>query len=111
VRELEHVINRSVLRASFGRPTREALAVDAGDLDGLRDHAPSGAAAEAEQAGSGQPLPHAGALLADRIAGFERDVILAAVKARDGNWAAAARDLGLDRSNLHHRARRLGLKE
>jgi len=27
-----------------------------------------------------------------------------------GNWAAAARDLGLHRSNLHRRAQRIGLK-
>jgi anaerobic nitric oxide reductase transcription regulator len=37
-------------------------------------------------------------------------VILGAVQRNGGNWAAAARDLGLHRSNLHHRARRLGLK-
>jgi len=35
-----------------------------------------------------------------------------AVRAHDAlaNWAAAARDLGNHRSNLHHRAQRLGLK-
>jgi anaerobic nitric oxide reductase transcription regulator len=113
VRELEHVVNRSVLRASFGRATRDALAVDAGDIDGLRDSASPVVATPVEQAESTGPLlaRGGGALLADRIAAFERDAILAAVKTRDGNWAAAARDLGLDRSNLHHRARRLGLKE
>jgi transcriptional regulator with GAF, ATPase, and Fis domain len=35
--------------------------------------------------------------------------VLRAVRACDGNWSAAARELGMDRSNLHHLARRLGL--
>ena len=49
--------------------------------------------------------------LSERVSRFERQAILDAVRRNNGNWAAAARDLGLQRSNLHHRARRLGLKE
>jgi anaerobic nitric oxide reductase transcription regulator len=41
---------------------------------------------------------------------YERDVILAAVARHKGNWAAAAKALGMHRSNLHRRAVRLGLK-
>jgi anaerobic nitric oxide reductase transcription regulator len=40
----------------------------------------------------------------------ERAAIVAAVARQRGNWAAAARELGLHRSNLHRRAVRLGLK-
>jgi anaerobic nitric oxide reductase transcription regulator len=32
------------------------------------------------------------------------------VRRHAGNWAAAARELGLHRSNLHHLAQRLGLR-
>jgi len=51
------------------------------------------------------PLP-----LADRIEAYRRREILAAVERQGGNWAAAARELGLHRSNLHHLATRLGLR-
>ena len=50
------------------------------------------------------------AVLAEQLARFEREAILAAVARHGGNWSAAARALGLHRSNLHHRAARLGLK-
>jgi anaerobic nitric oxide reductase transcription regulator len=40
---------------------------------------------------------------------FQRAVILKALNSNDGNWAATARTLGVNRSNLHHRASRLGL--
>jgi anaerobic nitric oxide reductase transcription regulator len=33
------------------------------------------------------------------------------VHAHHGNWAAAARALGMHRSNLHHRAAKLGLRQ
>jgi anaerobic nitric oxide reductase transcription regulator len=32
------------------------------------------------------------------------------LKRNDGSWAAAARELGMHRSNLHHLAERLGLR-
>ncbi len=41
---------------------------------------------------------------------FKRRFILDAVARNDGNWAAAARQLGIHRSNLHKLARRLGIK-
>ena len=40
---------------------------------------------------------------------FQRAKIRDAVAAHGGNWAAAARSLGMQRSNLHHLAKRLGL--
>jgi anaerobic nitric oxide reductase transcription regulator len=42
---------------------------------------------------------------------FQRNFIVRAVANRDGNWAAAARDLGMHRSNLHNLAVRLGLRK
>ena len=42
---------------------------------------------------------------------FERRVIETAIKQHGGNWAAAARALGMHRSNLHHLAARLGLRD
>src|SRR5690606_42055052 len=41
---------------------------------------------------------------------FERERIRAALSATGNNWARAARLLEIDSSNLHKRARKLGLK-
>jgi len=41
---------------------------------------------------------------------FQRSLIEHALTKHDGNWAAAARSLGMHRSNFHHLAVRLGLK-
>jgi anaerobic nitric oxide reductase transcription regulator len=68
---------------------------------------------ETKTSGSGtatRPSDEGGSLN-QRVERFEREAILAAVARHHGNWAAAARELGLHRSNLHHRARRLGLKD
>jgi anaerobic nitric oxide reductase transcription regulator len=104
VRELENVIGRGVLRASFGRDRQQAVELDAAHLD-VPAEVPEPRAASADD-----PAPVGEGSLAERLERFERDTIEAAVARHGGNWAAAARDLGLHRSNLHHRARRLGLK-
>ena len=114
VRELENVVSRAVLRASAGAdpsarfeidPEHLGLAADAGYVG------PPAAPASPTEAG-GQaagrlrivPLP-----LRDRVRVFERQQIELAADRNGGNWAAAARELGLHRSNLHQLARRLGL--
>ncbi len=104
VRELENVVSRGVLRASFDRLRTEVVLVDAAHLD-LR--APT--SADMPSPATAKPVAEA-APLAVRVEQFERDLILEAVKRNGGNWAAAARELGMHRSNLHHRARRLGLR-
>jgi len=97
VRELEHTILRAALRAAgAGRgqsvtievehlalPTRDVPAPRVDDLGGLS--------------------------LADAVDEFKRRRILRAVEAAGGNWAGAARTLGLDRGNLHRTASRLGI--
>ena len=104
VRELENVIGRGVLRASFGGDRRQIAELDAAHLDVPRGAA-GPAVAVAAPVAAGEP-----AILAEQLARFEREAILAAVARHGGNWSAAARELGLHRSNLHHRAQRLGLK-
>jgi anaerobic nitric oxide reductase transcription regulator len=105
VRELENVVSRGALRASFGRSRAEIVLVTAAHLD-LR----SSGATEAPAAAGSPPSDAPAAPLAERVEQFEREAILAAVNRHGGNWAAAARELGMHRSNLHHRARRLGLR-
>jgi len=107
VRELENVLSRGVLRAARGLAARVGpviVGVEHLDLSpSAGGEAPSAATARAEPDTALLPL-------ADRIEAYRRREILAAVERHRGNWAAAARELGLHRSNLHHLATRLGLR-
>ncbi|MFN8604313.1 MAG: nitric oxide reductase transcriptional regulator NorR [Candidatus Binatia bacterium] len=115
VRELENVLSRAVLRASAGAAPGATVTVEAAHLDlpGRDDAATSaphaaiagGAASSADAAGGAAPSP-----LRERVDRFQREQILRAVERHGGSWAAAARDLGLHRANLHHLAQRLGIK-
>jgi anaerobic nitric oxide reductase transcription regulator len=46
----------------------------------------------------------------EEIKAFKVRMIRRAIDKNNGNWAAAARDLNMHRSNLHNLAKRLGLK-
>jgi len=47
--------------------------------------------------------------LAERVQGFEREVILAELKRAHNNVASAARALQLERSHLYKKAEQLGI--
>ena len=97
VRELEHVLLRAALRAA-GRTRGPAVAITLDHLDlPLRPSA-------ATPCDDLSDLP-----LAIAVDAFKRRKILAAIEAADGNWAEAARRLGLDRGNFHRTAARLGI--
>ncbi len=100
VRELENVILRGALRSSGRTPAGEPVVIEAGDLD-VR----AGSMDEPVQAPV-QPSVS----LRESVRSFQRGVIDKAVGRHRGNWAAAARELQVDRANLHHLARRLGMK-
>jgi len=90
VRELEHTILRAALRASAGR-RRELVVIDAPHLGLGAVPVPV-------------PVPvesHAVESLHSAVDHAKRDRIVAALQAANGNWARAARDLGVDRGNLH----------
>ena len=91
VRELRNLMERLVIMT-------DAAETNAADLAPfLAEEIPSRAA----EAGSGP--------LAEQLAAFEQQVISGALENHGGNVAAAARDLGLDRANLHRKLKRLGL--
>jgi anaerobic nitric oxide reductase transcription regulator len=54
------------------------------------------------------PLPEGG--LREAVDDYQRQLIEACLQRHQENWAAAARELGLDRANLSRLARRLGLR-
>ena len=45
--------------------------------------------------------------LRDAVEELKRDAVASTLEETGGNWAEAARRLGMDRSNLHHLAQRL----
>jgi anaerobic nitric oxide reductase transcription regulator len=110
VRELENVIARAVLRASApsssGIASREAVTIMPAHLD--LTPASAGATELPADAPAGSSSERS---LRDQVVEFERRVIADAIARHEGNWAAAARALGMHRSNLHHLATRLGLRE
>jgi len=100
VRELDHLLGQAILRSSARSEARAPVVVDASDCR-------SGTPITVEDASS----PASFRPLREAVEEFKRDQIRRAVSAHDGNWAAAARALGMHRSNLHHLADRLGLRE
>ena len=109
VRELEHLLARSALKAlSAQAPRPRILTLHAADL-GLAPSTgtalPPAVGESAGHAGSDAVLP-----LRDALAEHERRLIGQSLEKHGHNWAAAARELGLDRANLNRSARRLGLK-
>ncbi len=113
VRELDHLLGRAVLRASAvvmrGSPVvigPEHLLLDGRELPTKKsaEHAP--------KPGAGAMVVSVGGMtLKDAVEETKRVMVLRAVEEHGGNWAAAARSLGMARSNLHHMAERLGLRK
>ncbi len=106
VRELENIISRAVLKAS--KNTHAAILFIkpdhlAGDL---------GAALYMEPAEeiNIQPEPPLTLSFRDAVSKYQVKLIQSALKRNDDNWAAAARDLEMNRSNLHNLATRLGIR-
>ncbi len=101
VRELEHTILRTALRASGGR-RREMVVIDPAALELARATRTSPATAS--------PAPDDGLPLDRAVEDLKRRRIVDALARCEGNWARAARQLGLDRGNLHRMAKRLGMR-
>ena len=105
VRELENVISRAALRAAAGSRDRAAILVDVEHLGLEPDGGPT-----TEIVSQVARDTQASLDLRTRTDEFQRREIERAVSRNGGNWAAAARDLGMHRSNLHRLASRLGLR-
>lgn len=115
MRELEHLLSRSVLKA-LGRHLQRPriLSLEARDL-GLPVDAASASLLQVEPAvaaplSPGVASPQSGSPgLRETLQAFERRLVLETLEANDFNGAAAARALGLDRGNLSRLAKRLGV--
>lgn len=107
VRELENVVSRAVLRARGLRRDGDPVLIGIEHFEVPRASALE-AAPEIELAAG---IPRDGRTLRERTEDFQRAEIRAALERQGGVWAAAARELGMHRSNFHHLAKRLGLIE
>ncbi len=108
VRELENILSRSILKASAEFPPGEQVVVNQGHLGDDLSSIPI--MAQIDPQPSSQPLP-SGYSLREATKRFQRQVIQGTLDHKKGNWAAAARELGMHRSNLHNLATRLKLRE
>gem|GEM_PF-1802639 len=107
VRELDHLLARAALRAAARTDREHTAHIELADLD-------------VEPTSTSAPLM-TDALQTRTVRGdlsfreavdeFKRGIVERALEATDGNWAAAARTLGMHRSNLHHTARRLNVRQ
>ena len=115
IRELEHVISRAALKALSHGADRNAIVTLEAPLLDLDAQGPTALAPlvpstpTASQPPPAQPTTPPSTLRA-AVDECQRQSILAALAAHQGNWAQAARQLDVDASNLHKLARRLGVK-
>ncbi len=108
VRELENVLSRVTLKAA-------AKVSRGGPVILTRLHLGPDFAGSTTATTPALPLEATSAIgdavdLKEATRKFQRSLIERALAAHDGNWSAAARALGMHRSNFHHLAVRLGLK-
>jgi two-component system nitrogen regulation response regulator NtrX len=101
VRELRNVVERLMLLAAGDTLTAGdvRLALPAPDAG----HPASGASASAPSQGA------AGGTLAERVAAFEREVLLAELRRHSFHMTNVARALGLERSHLYKKCQQLGI--
>jgi two-component system nitrogen regulation response regulator NtrX len=92
VRELRNLMERLLIMLNRDR-------IRAADLRGLLQGA--------QAVGGGEARAHLA--LGERLEDYERACIAEALERSGGNAAEAARDLGVDRANLHRKMKRLGI--
>ena len=109
VRELRNVVFAAVLRAQNRSGTHNSVTITREDLVSLGCDAkqlPSPATLTTTLNDNiDETLP-----LAEMVDEFKRNMLRKKYIACDNNWNAVARELGMDRSNLHHLRKRLGIK-
>jgi DNA-binding NtrC family response regulator len=92
VRELRNMVERLMLLASDGKV----------DLTTVRLALPQGTSS------TGSAIPESGSL-AERVQGFEREILLAELKRNHYNVTSAAKALHLERSHFYKKAEQLGV--
>lgn len=108
VRELKNIISRSVLKASFDTGNNEIVIILPKHLSGDLGDTVFPAIIPANPS---SPTLSGKLSLREEVKLFQIRLIKSTLMNNKGNWAAAARDLDMNRSNLHNLATRLGIRE
>ena len=111
IRELEHVISRAAIKAlSRGAQRHDIITLDSRLLDlDVPDNGEAGLNEENRQ-DRGLLQTVQGMPMKEAVKTFQRALIVREVQQQNGSWSATARAFGLDPSNLHKLAQKLGLK-
>lgn len=109
VRELEHVLSRASLRAVAQHTDRNQVITIGREFLGMDLETVLPPEPGSMPAIRIPPMAK-GTGLRDAVDVFQRHFIENALNENDKNWSATARAIGVDRSNLHRLASRLGLK-
>ncbi len=107
VRELENVISRAVLKSSSHVSRGEQVVLETTHLDS--DLNPSRLPIVSPSPPKDMIFSE-GFSLNRELINYKIKIITLALTRNRGNWAAAARDLGMHRSNLYNLAKRLGIQ-
>lgn len=113
VRELKNTISRVILNAATQAKNKQSALIitpkflgedfiNPNEVDNHLDQTYLTKMKQAKQ--------YLGIHLKDATEEFQREMILETVKDQEGNWSKAALILGVDRSNLHNLAKKLGIK-
>lgn len=106
VRELEHTISRAALKAAAGGTGSDRIVtIETSHLDLAKPRLEETQPVRPEH----EHLDPKGLSLSAATDDFQRRLIEQTLSAQQGNWAAAARALGVDRGNLRRLAKRIGV--
>ncbi|MBK9072202.1 MAG: sigma-54-dependent Fis family transcriptional regulator [Myxococcales bacterium] len=111
VRELENIIERAMILANGGAIEEAHLSFgpQAGGSPAPATGGAGFAAAPLQAAPAGEAGGAVGKPLSEKLLDSEKHEIVASIEGAKGNIAAAARQLGINRSTLYYRMRKLGL--
>jgi anaerobic nitric oxide reductase transcription regulator len=104
VRELEHLISRATIRLLVDTPDRNQIFTLSADNLNLLPSTQQPVAATSREIGAPRQS------LRQSVEQLQSQLIRQALEETDRNWSQAARQLGMDPSNLHKLASKLGLK-
>ena len=108
VRELEHVISRAALKAKARQMDRKIISIESADCGSLSMN--KNEKLTATNAPVLMSSEFATINLREETDRFQRQLIRQTLTQEDGNWAAAARKLSMDRANLNRIAKRLNIQ-
>jgi anaerobic nitric oxide reductase transcription regulator len=112
VRELEHVVSRAALKARARQKGKAIIAIEKQDCGALINLQSPQSSQESFVIKENSDIESTSAVfnLRDETEQFQRQLIKQVLTQEQGNWAATARRLSIDRANLNRIAKRLDIK-